>query len=82
MAASALTLRRKIEDGGLTNQWELVFAVPGLGNVPMQDDFTVEVYDLEAPKAERRWEETTVGEIKRALLEGKHVKKRNTSPIP
>ncbi len=82
LPVSDLTLRRKIENGGLTNQWELVFAMPGLGSMPMQDDFAVEIYDLAAPKAERKWVETTVGEVKRALLDGKHTKNKNTAPIP
>ncbi len=71
-----VNLRRKIEKGVLTNQWELVFLLPGLGTMPLEDDFTIEVYDTALPKEERKWVETTVGELKRDLLIGKYQKKK------
>jgi len=71
-----VNLRRKIEKGVLTNQWELVFTLPGLGTMSLEDDFNVEVYDTGLPKEERKWFETTVGELKKDLLVGKYVKKK------
>jgi len=71
-----VNLRRKIESGSLTNLWELVFYVAGLGTVPLDDDFSLEIYDTTLPKAERKWVEMSVGDLKKALLAGKYVKKR------
>lgn len=76
-----VNLRRKIEKGTLTNVWELVFTLPGLGTMPLEDDFTIEVYDTTLPKDERKWVETTVGVLKNDLLVGKYVKKKTIDPV-
>jgi len=65
-----------MEKGVLTNQWEVVFMLPGLGTMPLEDDFVIEIYDITPPKAERKWVTTTVGELKRDLLVGKYAKKK------
>jgi hypothetical protein len=71
-----VNLRRKIEKGNLTNVWELVFTLPGLGTIPLDDSFMVEIYDMTLPKAERKWVEVSVNDLKKALLMGKYVKKK------
>lgn len=76
LRVNALLLRRKIAEGGLTNQWELAFVMPGLGTMPMEDDLRVEILDENQPKEEQKWVETTVGELKTDLLAGKYLKKK------
>jgi hypothetical protein len=76
-----VNLRRKIEKGTLTNVWELVFTLPGLGTMPLEDDFVVEVYDTALPKGERQWVETSVGDLKQDLLVGKYVRKKTIDPV-
>lgn len=71
-----INLRRKIENGNLTNLWELVAELPGLGTIPLDDDVQLEIYDSEPPKVERVWVWMSVGALKRDLLDGKYVKKR------
>jgi hypothetical protein len=71
-----VNLRRKLEKGVLTNVWELVFTLPGLGTMSLEDDFHIELYDTSLPKEERKWVDTTVGELKKDLLVGKYTKKR------
>jgi hypothetical protein len=71
-----VNLRRKIKKGTLTNVWELVFTLPGLGTMSLEDDFLISICDITVPKAERKWVETTVGDLKKDLLLGKFMKKK------
>ena len=76
LAVLKVNLRRKVESGSLTNKWELVFTMPGLGTMALEDDFNVEIYDTTAPAADRKWVEMSVGDLKKALLAGKYAKKK------
>jgi hypothetical protein len=80
LIASEVNLRRKIENGYLTNALELVFTLPGFGPTPLEDDFNVEICDTSLPKEEYQWNEMTVGELKKALRSGQFVKKKLLTP--
>lgn len=79
--AEKLKIRRKLEDGRLTNEQQLVVLIPVFGVIPLDPDMEVTIYDTAAPVEERKWVKTNAKDLLAELLAGKYSKNQNTTPL-
>jgi hypothetical protein len=74
VTVEGLKIRRKIIEGRVTNERELVATLPVFGTIPLDDDMQLKIFDTGVPKEERKWVPILAKDLLAELLAGKYTK--------
>ena len=65
---SSLKIRRELRNGAYTGRNEIVIHDPMLGSLPLDNDFEIEIKNLELAPDQREWKRQSVEDLYESLV--------------